>query len=359
MLEGTVMTPLSHTAAGTPGTRARATMRDVAALAGVSLKTVSRVINGEPGVSAMLIQKVETAATELDFRPNLGARSLRRADGKTATIGLIVQDLANPFSAALHRAVEDVAHLRGVAVLSGSIDETAQRERDLVAAFSSRRVDGLIVMPTGMDHSYLMLERRAGVALVFVDRPPRALEADAVLASHRQGAREGVEHLIAHGHREIAFLGDLSTLATEQDRHQGYLDAMEDAGLPLRPDLMVSDLGTIEAAREATDRLLSLEHPPTAVFGAQNLVTIGALRALRDRQMQHRVALVGFDDFLLADLLDPPVTVVAQDPHTIGRLAAEQLFARLDGDTSPFTIQVVDTHLVIRGSGELPPAAAH
>lgn len=353
--EGTVMTPLSGIAAGAPGTRARATMRDVAALAGVSLKTVSRVINGESGVSATLIQKVETAASELDFRPNLGARSLRRADGKTATIGLIVQDLANPFSAALHRAVEDVAHLRGVAVLSGSIDETAQRERDLVAAFSSRRVDGLIVMPTGTDHSYLMLERRAGVALVFVDRPPRALEADAVLASHRQGARDGVRHLIAHGHREIAFLGDLSSLATEQDRHLGYLDAMEDAGLPVRPELVAPDLGTMDAAQAATNRLFALDRPPTAVFGAQNLVTIGALRALRDRRLQHTVALVGFDDFLLADLLDPPVTVVAQNPQEIGRLAAEQLFARLDGDTSPFTTQVVPTQLVIRGSGEIAP----
>jgi len=349
------MTPLPARASGVAVIRPRATMRDVAALARVSLKTVSRVINGEPGVSATLIHRVETAAAELDFRPNLGARSLRRADGKTATIGLIVQDLANPFSAALHRAVEDVAHPRGVAVLSGSIDETAQRERDLVAAFSSRRVDGLIVMPTGTDHSYLMLERRAGVALVFVDRPPRALEADAVLASHRDGARDGVQHLIAHGHREIAFLGDLSSLSTEQDRHRGYTEAMAEAGLSVRPELVAPDLGSMDAAQETTERLLALKRPPTALFSAQNLVTIGALRALRDRRLQHTVALVGFDDFLLADLLDPPVTVVAQDPHRIGRLAAEQLFARLDGDTSPFTTQVVPTTLVVRGSGEIPP----
>jgi len=111
----------------------------------------------------------------------------------------------------------------------------------------------------------------------------------------------------------------------------------------------------MDAAQETTERLLALERPPTALFSAQNLVTIGALRALRDRRLQHTVALVGFDDFLLADLLDPPVTVVAQDPHRIGRLAAEQLFARLDGDTSPFTTQVVPTTLIVRGSGEIPP----
>ncbi|MFN8078410.1 MAG: LacI family DNA-binding transcriptional regulator [Kineosporiaceae bacterium] len=330
-------------------------MRDVAARAGVSLKTVSRVINREPGVSATLVQRVEAAAAELDFRPNLGARSLRRADGKTATIGLVLQDLANPYSAALHRAVEDIARARGVAVLSGSVDETTDRERELITAFSSRRVDGLVIMPTGSDHAYLMLERRAGVAMVFVDRPPHQLDADVILAANRDGARDGVAHLIAHGHRDIAFLGDLATIRTAEERFAGYVSAMTEAGLPMRPDLLVKNLDTADAAKAATERLLALPQPPTALFGAQNLVTIGALRALRDAGRQHEVALVGFDDFELADLLQPAVTVVAQDPQEIGHLAAERLFARLDGDDSPFHTHVVTTRLIVRGSGEIPP----
>lgn len=335
--------------------RHRATMRDVAALAGVSLKTVSRVVNREPGVSATLVQRVEAAAAELDFRPNLGARSLRRADGKTATIGLVLQDLANPFSAALHRAVEDIARARGVAVLSGSVDETADRERELVTAFSSRRVDGLIIMPTGEDHGYLMLERRAGVAMVFVDRAPARLEADVVLADNEQGARDGVAHLIAHGHRRIAFLGDRSWIATEEQRYEGFLAAMAEAGLTVEPELVIKDLDTMDAADAAVVRLLGLPDPPTAIFAAQNLVTIGALRALRDAGMQHQVALVGFDDFELADLLQPAVTVVAQDPQEIGHRTAELLFARLDGDDSPWRVEVIATRLIERGSGELPP----
>ncbi len=332
-------------------------MRDVAALAGVSLKTVSRVVNRESGVSADLVERVERAAVQLDFRPNLGARSLRRADGRTSTVGLVLENLANPFSAALLRAVEDVATARGVAVLAGSIDRAAERERQLVAAFASRRVDGLVVMPTAADQSYLMLERRAGMSLVFVDRPPHGLAADAVVAANAAGAREGTEHLIAHGHRTIAFLSDVAAISTGQDRRQGFVDAMAEAGLSYRPEHLVSGLTSIAEAEAATAVLLAGDDPPSALFTAQNLVTIGAVRALRAAGLQRRVALVGFDDVLLADLLEPGITVVAQDPTSIGHLAAQRLFARIDGDTSPYVLDVVETRLILRGSGEIRPAA--
>lgn len=345
------MGPLPST--GRPGSRP--TMRDVAALAGVSLKTVSRVVNGEPGVSAATSRRVMAAADELSFRLDLGARSLRRADRRTATIGVVLEDLDNPFSSALHRAVENVARRRGVAVLAGSLDEDPVRERELVAAFSSRRVDGLVIMPTDTDHSYLELERRAGTPVVFVDRMPNQIEADVVLTDNREGARAGVAHLISAGHRHVGFLGDLIRIATARDRHAGFLDAMRAAGLPTSERDAVHDASTVETADAATTALLSTADPPTALFTAQNLVTIGALHALRRLDRQREVALVGFDDFQLADLLDPPVTVVAQDPHTIGRSAAEHLFRRMDGDQSPYVTEVVPTRLVPRGSGEIPP----
>ena len=336
----------------------RATMRDVAALAGVSLKTVSRVVNGEPGVSAGMAARVQEAADRLSFRLDLGARSLRRTDRRTATIGLILEDLDNPFSSAVHRAVENAARARGIAVLAGSLDEDPVRERELVSAFSSRRVDGLVIMPTDSDHSYLAVERRAGTPMVFVDRRPGQIEADVVLADNREGARVGVAHLVAGGHRQIGFLGDLLRIATARDRHQGFLDAMAAAGLPVAARHTVHDATTVDAADAATTAMLSAASPPTALFSAQNLVTIGALQALRRLDRQRDVALVGFDDFPLADLLEPPVTVVAQDPHTIGRLAAEQLFRRMDGDESAFTTRIVPTRLVPRGSGEIPPPGA-
>ncbi len=330
-------------------------MRDVAALAGVSLKTVSRVLNDEPGVSPAMSDRVRAAAHEISFRLDLGARSLRRSDRRTATIGLVLENVDNPFSSALHRAVEDVARARGVAVFAGSLDEDPVRERELVAAFSSRRVDGLLVMPTGDDHAYLARERQAGTPFVFVDRSPGQLDADVVLSDNRDGARTGVEHLVAHGHRRIGFLGDLLRISTATERYDGYLDAMRAAGLPVARRKAVHTAVTVGAAEAAAVGLLQSDDPPTALFTAQNLVTIGALRALRRLGVHREVALVGFDDFPLADLLDPPVTVVAQDPHTIGRLAAERLFHRIDGDGGAYVTEVVRTRLVTRGSGEIPP----
>ena len=182
-------------------------MHDVAALAKVSLKTVSRVVNQEPGVSRDLVLRVNQAAAQLDYRPNLAASSLRRTDGRTATIGLLLEDVGNPFSSTMHRAIEDAARARGVAVFASSLDEDPQREHQLIRAFVSRRVDGLVIAPAAADHSYLVNERRAGLALVFIDRPPSFLDGDTVLAANTEGARYGVRHLLEHGHRRVAFLG--------------------------------------------------------------------------------------------------------------------------------------------------------
>jgi LacI family transcriptional regulator len=328
-------------------------MKDVAALSGVSLKTVSRVVNREPGVSAELMSKVQRAADQLDYRHNLAASNLRRTDRKTATIGLLLEDLGNPFSAAVLRGVEEVARARDVEVLAGSVDADPRRERELAGAFIARRVDGLVVMPSGNDHSYLLNDVRAGVQVVFVDRPPVHLEADAVLVDNTAGARDAVTHLLSFGHRRIGFLGDRITLPTAVDRFAGYRRALEAAGLSVDPDLVVHDLSTDDASREAALALLAQADPPTALFTAQNLITVGAVRALRQLDRHHQVAMVGFDEVPLADLLEPAITVIAQHPSAIGQLAAELLFSRLDGDTSPRRRHLVPYTVIVRGSGEI------
>lgn len=334
--------------------RARPTMREVAALAGVSLKTVSRVVNEEPGVSDDLVERVRRAARTLDYQPNLTASSLRRNDGKSKTIGVLLENVANPFSGALHRAVEDVARARGVLVFAGSLDEDHARERELATAFVSRRVDGLIVVPAGPDQSYLAMERKAGTPMVFVDRPPTFLDADSVLTANEDGARGAVSHLVEHGHRRIAYLGDFSTISTAVERYVGYTAVLERAGIPVDPAIVRHNLHTSEAARAAMLEVLDVDDPPTAVFASQNLITIGAIRALRDRSVHRSVALVGFDDIPLADLLEPGVTLVIQDVAAMGVLAAELLFRRLDGDDAPSSRHVLETRLVTRGSGEIP-----
>jgi LacI family transcriptional regulator len=335
---------------------ARPTMRDVAALAGVSFKTVSRVINGVSTVDPTLAARVNTAADRLGYRRNLTASNLRRGDGRTATIGLLVDDVANPFFASLMRAIEDAARERGVLVLIGSLDRDADRERRLAGAFIDRRVDGLLIAPASQDHSYLLRERQAGTCLVFVDREPRLLDADAVVSDNRAGAISAVRQLLGAGHRRIGYLGDRMSVATAAQRYDGYTRTIELAHIPLDERIVWLDTGSEEGAIAATTYMMRLPDPPTALFAGQNLITIGVSRALRALGLENTVAMVGFDDFPLADMLCPGITVVAQDEAGLGRLSAEILFRRLDGDSSPFSTHVLPTRLIARGSGEIGPA---
>jgi LacI family transcriptional regulator len=330
-------------------------MVDVAALAGVALKTVSRVVNAEPGVSPELEAKVKRAIEQLNYRRDANAATLRRLGRKTQTIGLVLEDVSNPFSSALHRAVEDAARERGVLVFAGSCDEDPDRERELIGSFRERRVDGIIVVPASHDHTYLHEERRTGTALVFVDRPASHLDADSVVSDNLGGAKQAVDHLIERGHRRIGFLGDLLSISTAQERLRGYEKALDSAGVRPENELIQTELRDPEAAAAAIEAMLALRQPPTAFFTGQNLLTIGGVRALRQARRERELALIGFDDISLADMVDPAVSVVAQDPLAIGRTAANQLFRRLDGDTGPAVHHVIPVMLVARGSGEIPP----
>ncbi|WP_229076107.1 LacI family DNA-binding transcriptional regulator [Actinoplanes sp. DH11] len=323
-------------------------MNDVARTAGVSLKTVSRVVNGEPTVTPDLAARVRAAVESLDYRPHLGASMLRRNDRRTRTIGVLLEDVSNPFSGALHRAIEDEAHARGVHVLTGSVGDDDGRERELARAFRQRQTDGLILAPTGSDQGYL--SHFTGTPVVFVDRAPAGFRADTVVSTNVAGAAGAVRHLVGHGHRRIAYLGDRPHIPTARERFRGYLQALGN-----RPGPVVHDIRGEAAAERATITLLRRADPPTALFTSHSVITIGALRALRRLGRHRSVALVAFDDFPLADLLEPAVTVVAQHPARIGRVAAEALFERIDGyDGPPREIRVATT-LIARGSGEISP----
>jgi LacI family transcriptional regulator, galactose operon repressor len=333
-------------------------MVDVAALAGVGLKTVSRVVNNEPGVSPELAAKVQRAIEQLSYRRDANASMLRRLGGKTQTIGLVLEDVSNPFSSALHRAIEDAARERGVLVFAGSCDEDPDRERELIGSFRERRVDGLIIVPAGHDHGYLYEDRRTGTALVFVDRPAVHLDADSVVSDNRGGAVAATQHLLGCGHTRIGFLGDLLTISTAKERLAGYSQTLERAGIARDDRLIRTGLRDPDAAAAAVNEMLALPDPPTAVFTGQNLLTIGGVHALRNAGLQRRIALIGFDDVPLADMVDPAISVVAQDPQELGRAAAELLFRRLDGQAAEAVHRVVPVALIARGSGEIAPAAS-
>ncbi|MEL7156646.1 MAG: LacI family DNA-binding transcriptional regulator [Actinomycetota bacterium] len=334
-------------------TARRPTMRDVAEAAGVSLKTVSRVVNGEAGVTPALQEQVRSAVHSLDYRPDHRARSLRRRSTGSRTIGFVQTDVANPFFSAVFRGMEDEASTRGFLVVAGSSDADADREEALVRSFVERRVDGLVMASATPDLSYLASELKHGTPVVFVDLEPAAVLGDVVRSDHFGGAAIATRHLVAHGHRRIAFLGDRPSLFSARERRRAFVEVMAEQGLPT--PWILSDLTTPGDAEAATDRMLGEQDRPTALFTAQNYVTTGAVRALRRWGLHQRVAVVGFDDPDFAELVDPMLTVVPQDPVSLGRIAASHLFDRLAGAEAKPRRTVVPLDLVQRGSGEIRP----
>ncbi len=322
-------------------------MRDVAERAGVSLKTVSRVINAEAGVTPATAERVTAAIADLGFERNDLAASLR-SGRSSSTLGLVIEDVANPFYSAVAQAVEAVARDRGFLLITASAREDAGRERELVAALLRRRVDALLIVPAGPDHRYIAASSSHPV---FLDRPPLGIEADTVLLDDLGGARSVVEHLIAHGHTRIGCVADDAELYTMRERITGYREALTAAGVEYDPSLLSTGTRDVAGAREAVARLLALPDAPTALFTANNRNTIGALHALADAPRP--VALAGFDDFELADLLG--TTVVRADPWKLGEQGAALAFARLDGDVRPPLTVTIPTELVTRGSGERTP----
>lgn len=326
-------------------------MRDVAELAGVGVGTVSRVVNGGASVRPVTAARVQRAIEELGFHRNDVARALR--PGMTAkTIALLIGDLSNPYYAAIAKAALEVAREAGYAVLVSSVDEDVDAEQRAVRELSSRRIAGMMLVPVRRDTAFLRRANHSRTPVVLIDRPAQA-EADAVLVDNDRGGYLATEHLIAHGHTRIAMLVAPSFYTTGQ-RAKGYRRALRAAGLPFDPSLAVTlPAGSVAAAEAATRDLLRRRDRPTAVFATTNFLCEGVLRAqYRDGR---RLAVVGFDDFRLADLLPSPATVVAADPGEVGRRATQLLLRRIAGDDSPVRREIVPVSLIRRGSGEQAP----
>ena len=331
-----------------------ATMRDVAALAGVSVKTVSRVLNAEPNVSEELRERVGRAAAALNYELNVYAGGLRRTGSRTNAIGLMLESVDDAFSAAIHRGVETVMRRHSIIVLAQSFEGDADRARTVVKEFLRRRVDGLILTTVSRDQSYLSAEAARGTSIVFVDRPAVSVAFDSVVSCNYDGAVAATRHLLEHGHRRLAYVGGDHEIWTLRERRRGYDEELERWGVPRSAVIRLTGVPGEEGARTAVHGMLDGPEPPTAIFAAHNRMVLGALRALHERGDEHAVALVGFDDVQLLDLLDPGVSVVAQDPHRLGELAGERLLARMAGAPLELETLTVPTTLIERGSGEIP-----
>jgi len=342
------MTDPTSAPPGRPSRRKRPTMRDVAREAGVALRTVSRVVNDDPTVGPHLVSRVRAAISALDYAPDERAQQLRR--GRSGTIGAAVRNLADahPVLDAVDRAGRD----RRLTVLAVSTDDDEGLEREAVLSMCRRRVDGIVIEPIGSSHDYLAAEIDAGMTVVAVDRPAGGIAADAVLSDNAAGIGMAYRQLAVHGHRRIAYIGDDERIFTGRERAAAFRACVAATGGPI--DAMVHPGAiTPERIAAALAHVLNRPDPATALLTGNAETTIEVVRALGADA--GRLALVGFDDFRLADILRPGLTVVAQDTATIGRTAIELLVARFADPDRPIQTVTVPVTLVARGSGEIVP----
>jgi len=329
--------------------RRTTTMADVAQLAGVGKMTVSRFLSGSAKVSKATADRVQRAIRMLNYQPNELARSLRSVHSKT--IALILPYLYDPFFATCAHAISTVATQHGYSVLITTSDEKIEVERKQAGMMLRRRIDGMIIIPAPHAEDYLRDEAFSRVHIVTLDRPAPDSRFDSVVVNNRAGARAGVTHLIEHGHRKIAFLGLSKGLFTFQARYAGYKEAMTRAGLA--PESYIDCLSQ-ENTITTVHSLLTDSDPPTALFAGNNLTMRYLLHALNVLRIEvpAKIALAGFDDFDIADVLQPALTVVRQPVYQIGETAANLLFERIS--RGQFTTKghrvVLPLELVIRRS---------
>ncbi len=331
--------------------RKRPTMRDVAREAGVALRTVSRVVNDDPTVGSEIATRVRSVISDLDYAPDERAQQLRR--GTSGLIGVAVRNLADAHP--VLSAIDVTARAHRMTVLGMSTEDEEDREREAVMSMCRRRVDGIILEPISSNHHYLASEMEAGLPVVAVDRPCGVIAADAVISDNAAGIGMAFRHLVQHGHRRIGYIGDAERVFTGRERAAAFRACVADNAEPI--DGMVH-AGAITPDRiaGALDTLLYADEPATALITGNAQATVEVLRRLGPDAGS--LALVGFDDFLLADLLRPGLTVIAQDSAAIGRTAIEMLLARKAQPLRSVQTLTIPVKLIVRGSGELPPRVA-
>jgi DNA-binding LacI/PurR family transcriptional regulator len=325
-------------------------MKEVAKLAGVSVATVSRVLNNKPSVSSELRSKVLEAVGELNYQRNRVARSLRVKTSQI--IGLIISDIQNPFFTSIVRGVEDLAYEHSYTLLLCNSDEDPDKERLYIDTMLAERVAGVIISPVAEVDNYSSVLLEAGVPIVAMDRRMRDLDVDTVLVNNVEGAYQAVSHLIELGHRRIGFIGGPLQTTTGRERHEGYKKALTEHGISLEQSLLKIGDFKQDSGYQIVCELLEMDDSPVAVFTANNLMTLGALNAIHEKGLSipQDMAIVGFDDMPWAPSLDPPLTAVAQPTYELGQTAADLLLRRVADPKRPVEQICLETTLVIRES---------
>jgi DNA-binding LacI/PurR family transcriptional regulator len=327
------------------------TIKDVAERAQVSRATVSRVLNNNHRVDEMLRTRVLEAVQALGYQPNHVARRLRAQS--STVIGLVISDIQNPYFLSVIRGVEDAAHCNRLSIVLCNSDEDQAKQQLYLQVMESEHVAGLIIVPTStVDMGGLERLKQRGIPIVLLDRTVDNLQVDVVKVENVRGAQEAVQHLIDLGHRRIATLAGCVHLSTGLERYRGYRDALTLAGLPVDESLVKHGDFKTESGYRLTYELMALPQPPDAIFVANNMMTLGALRALRELNVRipEDIRLVGFDDMPWSGELYSPLTSVSQPTYELGQEAVQLLMHRITQPDAPYRTVILHTQLVVRES---------
>lgn len=328
------------------------TIRDVARQAGVSISTVSYVLSGERPVTATTRERVMTVVTDLGFRSNDLARSLKT--GRSMTLGLIIPDILNPFFTTVARAAEDAASAHGYNLILCNSCNDAAREQGYLGLLRSRRVDGLIYMAgSGNPHKNLRALARQGFPLVIIDEEIQGVDTTSIFVRNREGGIQAGQYLALLGHRQVGIIGGPPALKTAQDRLDGVRAGLARHGVAVTPERIIHADYQIDGGRAAMRRLLDAADTLTAVFAANDMMAIGALNEAHDRgiAVPHDLSIVGFDDIPLATMISPALTTVEQPAPAMGRQAVVLLLAMMAPDLTPPGRRIMlDTRLRVRAS---------
>lgn len=332
------------------GGAAIATMRDVASRAGLSVSTVSHVVNDSRAVSEESRRRVLQAMEELGYKPNVLARSLRRQ--KSHTIGMIVPDSANPFFAEVARGIEDASFTQNYSVILCNSEGDLEKQLDYTNILIGNQVAGILFVAAGVSTELVKDLRRRLVPIVVVDREVPGVAVDTVLTNHAQGGRLATQHLVDLGHRRIACISGSSELTPSADRLTGYREVLERNDLPYDDRLVVRGDFQYESGYEATHRLMKLDSPPTAVFSCNDLMAVGCMSAATELGLPvpEALSVVGFDDVRLASFTNPPLTTISQPKNEIAVAAVEMLLDRMRDPDAPACYRRFETQLCVRQS---------
>ncbi|PYI55115.1 LacI family DNA-binding transcriptional regulator [Paenibacillus flagellatus] len=333
------------------------TIYDIAKRADVSAMTVSRVINNSGRISPKTREKVKRIMEEMNYVPNSTARSLVKQE--TKMLSLLITDIMNPFFTTLARGAEDAALKLGYKLLFGNSDEKLSKEKEYVDMVLSTRVDGVLFAPASDESAdHLAALQRHRIPFVLVDRDVPGIEADIVVGENREGADRLTSHLIRLGHRRIAIVNGLSTVSTARERFAGYVDALNRNGIPFDESLSLECGFNRFDDPEPLDRMLALPDPPTAIFAANNVLAVGVIGYLRDRNIgvPDLMSVACFEDVGLASALDPFLTVAMQPAYEFGYQGVKLLVERIRSkDTAERRIVRLPTDMIVRRSTGRPP----